>query len=118
MTLNLVYLACIALVPFTSQVLGDYSTHTESVVLYAINMIAVSGTFYLQVVHSSRSGLLRKEARPFERRNAAPVNLVVVGVCALSIPVAFLSPLAATLMWLTIFFIGRWVTGRTAASPS
>jgi hypothetical protein len=43
---------------------------------------------------------------------------VVVGVFALSIPVAFLSPLAATLMWLTIFFIGRWVTGRGASSAS
>jgi TMEM175 potassium channel family protein len=118
MTLNLTYLACIALVPFTSQVLGDYSTHTESVVLYATNMIAVSGSFYLQLLYSSRAGLLRNEARPFERRNAAPVNLVVVGVFALSIPVAFLSPLAATLMWLTIFFIGRWVTGRATPSSS
>jgi uncharacterized membrane protein len=118
MTLNLLYLACIALVPFSSGVLGDYPGHTEAVVLYAINMIAVSGAFYLQLLHSSRAGLLRREARPFERRNAAPVNLVVVGVFALSIPVAFLSPLAATLMWLTIFFIGRWVTGRAASSPS
>jgi len=39
-----------------------------------------------------------------------------VGVFALSIPVAFLSPLAATLMWLTIFFIRRWVTARIVPS--
>jgi TMEM175 potassium channel family protein len=116
MTLNLVYLACIALVPFTSQVLGDYSGKTEAVVLYAINMIAVSSTFYAQLAYSSRTGLMRPEAQPFERRSAAPVNLVVAGVFALSIPVAFVSPLAATLMWLTIFFVGRWVVGR--ASPS
>ena len=118
MTLNLVYLACIALVPFTSAVLGDYSSHTEAVVLYAINMIAVSSSFYAQVVYSSRAELLRPEAAPFERRNAAPVNLVVIGVFALSIPVAFVSPLAATLMWLSIFFIGRWVVGRAAPNAS
>jgi len=115
MTLNLVYLACIALVPFTSQVLGDYASHTEAVVLYAVNMIAVSSTFYAQLIYSSRAGLVRPEARPVERQNA-PVNLVVVGVFALSIPVAFLSPLAATLMWLTIFFIRRWVTARIVPS--
>ena len=46
MTLNLLYLAWIALVPFSSQVLGDYSGQTEAVVLYAINMILVSGSFY------------------------------------------------------------------------
>ena len=45
----------------------------------------------------------------------APINLVVIGVFALSIPVAFVSPFAATLMWLTIFFIGRWVTSRATA---
>jgi len=115
MTLNLVYLACIALVPFTSQVLGDYASHTEAVVLYAVNMIAVSSTFYVQLIYSSRAGLVRPEARAVERQNA-PVNLVVVGVFALSIPVAFLSPLAATLMWLTIFFIRRWVTARIVPS--
>ena len=118
MALNLVYLACIALVPFSSGVLGDYSGHTEAVVLYAINMILVSGSFYAQVLFSTRAGLVRPEARPFERRYAAPLNLVVVGVFALSIPVAFLSPLAATLMWLTIFFIGRWVLGRAVPSSS
>ena len=115
MTLNLVYLACIALVPFTSQVLGDYASHTEAVVLYAVNMIAVSSTFYVQLIYSARTGLVRPEARSVERQNA-PVNLVVVGVFALSIPVAFLSPLAATLMWLTIFFIRRWVTARIVPS--
>jgi len=117
MTLNLVYLACIALVPFTSQVLGDYASHTEAVVLYAVNMIAVSSTFYVQLIYSARTGLVRPEARSVERQNA-PVNLVVVGVFALSIPVAFLSPLAATLMWLTIFFIGRWVIGRRTQTAS
>ena len=113
MTLNLVYLACIALVPFSSGVLGDYAGDTEAVVLYALNMIAVSGSFYAQLQYSSRARLLRPEARPFERRDAAPINLVVIGVFALSIPVAFVSPLAATLMWLLIFFVGRWVVGRT-----
>ncbi len=118
MALNLLYLACIALVPFTSQVLGDYSSHTESVVLYAINMMAVSGAFYGQLTYSYRVGLVRQEAMPYERRNAGPVNLVVIGVFALSIPVAFVSPFAATLMWLTIFLLGRWVTGRATPKPS
>jgi TMEM175 potassium channel family protein len=117
MTLNLVYLACIALVPFTASVLGDYASHTEAVVLYAINMIAVSATFYAQLIYSTRAGLVRPEARAVERQNA-PVNLVVVGVFALSIPVAFLSPLAAMLMWLTIFFIRRWVTSRVVPSST
>src|SRR3954452_5247707 len=73
MALNLFYLAWIALVPFTSQVLGDYGDKTDSVVLYAINMIFVSGSFHAQLVYSVRRGLLRPEARDFEQRNAGPI---------------------------------------------
>jgi uncharacterized membrane protein len=118
MVINLVYLACIALVPFSSQVLGDYSGHTEAVVLYAINMILVSGAFYVQLTYAGRASLLRDEARTYQQVHAAPTALLVVGVFLLSIPVAFLSPLAATLMWLAIFFIGGPLSDRIAARRS
>jgi uncharacterized membrane protein len=112
MALNLLYLAWIALVPFTAGVLGDYGDRTEAAVLYAINLIFVSASFYAQLVYSDRAGLLKPEAREYERRRNGPISLVVIGVFALSIPVAFASPLAAELMWLATFFIGRQVTRR------
>jgi uncharacterized membrane protein len=114
MTLNLIYLAWIALVPFSSQVLGDYGDKTDAVVLYAINMILVSGSFYLQLVYSYRRELFRAEAREYERRYNGPISLVVVGVFTASIPVAFVSVLAAELVWVATFFIGRQVTRRLA----
>ncbi len=116
MALNLLYLAWIALVPFASQVLGDYGDTTDAVVLYAINMILVSGSFYAQLVYSYRAGLLRPEAREFERRRNGPISLVIVGVFAASIPLAFASVLAAELLWILTFFIGRQVVRRAAAS--
>ncbi len=118
MGLNLVYLAFIALVPFTSEVLGDFSDQTAAIVLYAINMILVSGSFHAQLVYSYRKGLVRPEARAVERRYAGPANLLVVGVFAVSIPIAFISPLAATLLWLAIFFTGRWVADRLTPTRS
>jgi uncharacterized membrane protein len=118
MGLNLLYLAFIALVPFTSGVLGDYDNNTAAIVLYAINMILVSGTFSVGVLYSYRKGLVRPEARAYERRYAGPANLIVVGVFLISIPVAFLSPLAATLMWLAIFFVGTRVSERLSPSAS
>jgi uncharacterized membrane protein len=118
MGLNLIYLAFIALVPFSSQVLGDYSGTTQATVLYAINMILVSGSFYAQATYSYRAGLVRAEARPYESRYAGPANLVVVGVFLVSIPVAFASPLTATLMWLTIFFISGRISDRLASTPT
>jgi uncharacterized membrane protein len=110
MALNLLYLAWIALVPFTSQVLGDYGDKTDAVVLYAVNMILVSGSFYLQLAYADRRELFRAEAREFERRHNGPINLVRMGVFAASIPVAFVSPLAAELFWVGTLFVGGQVT--------
>jgi hypothetical protein len=80
-------------------------------------MILVSGSFYAQLVYSYRNDLLRPDAREFERRHNGPISLVVVGVFAASIPVAFASALAAELMWLLTFFIGRQVTRRIVGTP-
>jgi TMEM175 potassium channel family protein len=117
MALNLFYLAWIALVPFTSQVLGDYGDTTDAVVLYAINMILVSASFYAQLTYSYRARLFRPEAHEFERRYNGPISLVVVGVFAASIPVAFVSVLGAELMWMLTFVVGRQVTRRITRAP-
>jgi len=117
MGLNLFYLAWIALVPFSSQVLGDYGEKTDAAVLYAINMILVSGSFYVQLAYAYRRELFRAEAREYERRYNGPMSLVVVGVFAVSIPVAFASVLAAQLIWVGTLFVGRQVVRRLTPAP-
>jgi uncharacterized membrane protein len=112
MGLNLLYLAWIALVPFTSEVLGDYGDETAGVVLYAANMSGIALTFAAQLVYSYRSGLMKPELRGVERRFAAPATFVSAGVFLASIPVAFLSPAVATVMWLLVFFLGRRIEER------
>jgi uncharacterized membrane protein len=112
MGLNLFYLAWIALVPFTSEVLGDYGDRAPAVVLYAANMAGVALTFAAQLVYAHERGLMRPRLRGLERRYAAPVTFLSAGVFLVSIPVAFLSPLVAILMWLLIFFTGRWIEDR------
>ena len=114
MTLNLVYLAFIALVPFTSQVLGDYGDHTSAVVLYAVNMVCVTLAFQAQISYSYRRQLVRPAAREMERRYGVPANFIVTGVFVASIPVAFVSTTAATLIWIAIFVVGRRLADRVA----
>src|SRR5687767_3565887 len=59
MGLNLFYLAWIALVPFSSELLGDYSGEAEAVIAYALNMVGVSLTFTWQISHAHRRGLIK-----------------------------------------------------------
>jgi uncharacterized membrane protein len=111
---NLVYLAFIGLVPFSSLVLGDYGDHVAAIVLYAINLACVNLAFQAEIAYVLRHGLFRPAARESELRYVVPTNLVLAGVFIVSIPVAFVSTLAATLMWLTVFLVGSRAANRLA----
>jgi uncharacterized membrane protein len=114
MGLNILYLGCVALVPVTTGLIGDYGDHTSAVVIYALNLAAVSLSFTISIVYALRHALMKPEMREFERRFAGPANFLVAGVFLLSVPVAFLSPGAATVMWLGIFFVGRRIGDMAA----
>jgi uncharacterized membrane protein len=114
MGLNILYLAWIALIPVTSEVLGDYGDNSAGVIIYAIVLAGVSLTFQAQISYSYRNDLLRPELREIERGFVEPANLVVAAVFLISIPVALVSPLAATLMWPIIFLAGRRLGARLA----
>jgi uncharacterized membrane protein len=115
MGLNLLYLAWIVLVPFTSEVLGDHGDESAGVILYAIVLAGVSLTFQVQIGYSSRNSLLRPQLREVERRVIGPANFLFAVVFLLSIPVALVSPLAGILMWAVIFFTGGRLGARIAA---
>ena len=63
MGLNLIYLAFLVLIPFTSQVLGDYGGQRAAVILYAINLACVSLAFQAQIMYAYRTDLVWPEAR-------------------------------------------------------
>src|SRR4051812_9026863 len=98
-TLNLVYLAFIVVIPFTTEVLGDYSDTTEAVVLYAAAIGGVALFNWLMI----RPALEREHVHPEHREITEPFGdtaaLVNPAVFLLSIPVGFVSPLASELMW-------------------
>jgi len=118
MALNLAYLGCIAIVPVTTDVLGDYPDEVLGVTVYAINMAAVSLTFTYSVFYAYRHSLMKPEMEEFEERYAGPANFLVGAIFLLSIPVAFVSTVVATIMWLLIFFIGREMADRIAGKGS
>jgi uncharacterized membrane protein len=107
LALNLLYLAFVALVPFTSDLLGNYSGESVAVVAYALNLAAVSLVFTISVRYSVRHDLIREWARGHAELFAGWTDFFVAGVFLVSIPVALVSPTAATLVWLGIFLVGR-----------
>jgi uncharacterized membrane protein len=117
MGLNMLYLAWVVLVPFTSEMLGRFAEDSTTTVAYAAVMAAASGTFVVQIAYAYRKGLMKPEARRTQYRYAGPANLLFTAIFLLSIPVAFVSTFVAQGMWLAVFVVGRrtaeWIAERT-----
>ncbi len=105
MGLNLVYLGLVVLIPFSSEVLGDYGDTEAGVILYAANLSITNLVGGLMFLYAARAGITTPEfvdyvKSPIRLRNFA--GAIVFGV---SIPVAVLSPLAAILVWAVLFLV-------------
>lgn len=92
---NFAFLALIATLPFTSDLLGRYGGETLATVLYAANIAALIACLLLVEVAADRRGLRREGAG-----RVGGYDVWVPLVCfAASIPVAFVSPTIAKFVW-------------------
>jgi uncharacterized membrane protein len=101
--INLLYLAGIVLIPFSSQVLGDHGEQTAAIVLYATNLAGVTLIGLLMAVDARRAGLLNSEPAAVDalRRRSILIAAIFLG----SIPVAFIDAGSAAYIWLAVFLV-------------
>ena len=115
LNLNLLFLACIVLVPFTTDLLDEYSTRAVPSMLYAATLGTAALVNWVMVAQALRRDLVYPAARAslggFEGRR----GLVIPAIFFVSIPLALASPLAAQLCWLTLL-IRRSAVFRRALS--
>jgi uncharacterized membrane protein len=108
--LNLAFLGLIAFLPFPTAVLGRFGGHRSAVVLYA-GSLALAGlastALWLYAWQAKLADVGPRRAHYLAARAAIPVV-----VFAVSIPIAFLSPAAAQLSWLSFFVVRRIVETR------
>jgi uncharacterized membrane protein len=101
LALNIFYLAWIALIPFSSEVLGDHGGEAAAIVLYAANLSGVVLTG-LWMAASAREADLTTIDAAAHRENRYR-SLYIAAVFLASIPVALLAPGIAPFMWLALF---------------
>jgi uncharacterized membrane protein len=106
LALNLFYLAWIVLIPFSTQVLGDHGGDTAALVIYAINLGAVTLIGQWMIGDARREGLA--EATPHADEEGRRRALIVATVFLASIPFAFINPRLTPYVWL-VFLIGGLV---------
>jgi uncharacterized membrane protein len=123
---NFAFLFTITIMPFTSNLLGDYPANPLAVDIFAINLMLASLTTQATYYFARRTGLLvvQDEAA---RRAALARTGVLLGAIALSIGVAWYSTSLAKYCWFLIaaaplitnrIFGSKQVDGPAELGPS
>jgi uncharacterized membrane protein len=102
-SLNLVYLAFIAFLPFPTALLGNFFENPLSISIYAANVGIVSGMEVVLLRHAQRNGLLQRTMPSDVYRFGILMSLSPVLFFGISIPVAFLT---TTTIAVCIWFLG------------
>jgi TMEM175 potassium channel family protein len=99
--LNLAYLGAIVLIPFSSELLGEYGGTTTAVVFYSVNLAVVVLLGLLMHMDARRRGLTRIDDRT--HRETQIRSSYIAGIFLLSVPVAYFAPDVAPYLWLILF---------------
>ena len=103
MASNLVYLALIVLVPFSSDVLGTYGENEVAVMTYAATLGLAATVNALMIRYALRHDLVAERERaatiPFGSRRALAIPVSFLA----SIPIALINPYVAQAVWLLAF---------------
>jgi uncharacterized membrane protein len=105
MGLNLLYLGFVVLIPFSSEVLGDFGDTEAGVILYAANLSLTNLVGALMFLYSARHGMTTETFVEYVRSPIRLRNVAGSVIFALSIPIALFDPLAAILVWAVLFFV-------------
>jgi uncharacterized membrane protein len=103
--LNMLYLGFIVLIPFSSQVLGEYGGSLPAVVVYSVNLAAVILVGQWMRWDARRADLTTTDAET--AREDLLTSIFISCVFLLSIVIALFSPSLAPWIWLALFFEGR-----------
>ena len=118
-TSNLALLAAIALMPFTTALIGSYN-EPVAVAAYAVNVAVAAILDGVTELVAARDGLFEHQPGALEQARRAMTGAVAsAALFILSIPVAYLvAPRAALWSWLLLIPLGRLLArrGRTAAA--
>jgi uncharacterized membrane protein len=104
-TLNMLYLGFLVLIPFSSQVFGEYGGSYAAVVLYAGNLAAVVLIGQWMRWDARRDGLTTIDRK--QGREDAMTSFFIVAVFALSILVGVIDARIAPYIWILLFIEGR-----------
>lgn len=120
--LNFGFLLFVILLPFSTDLMGEYGRFPLATVVFDANMLAIGLFSWAQWWWAARCGLLAPEVSPADVRVGILLNLVVPVLSVVSLALALL--LAANASWVYVlagpasWLVRRWEPSRKAGRSS
>jgi uncharacterized membrane protein len=118
---NFVFLFTITIMPFTSNLLGQFSNNPLAVDIFALNLLAASLSTQGTLIFGASRGLLHPVKDPEAARASRRRAKVIIVVIAVSIGLAWVNTDLAKYSWLLIaaapWAVNRWFASRKAPEP-
>jgi len=105
--LNFAFLFTITIMPFTSDLIGDYGNNPLAVDIFAVNLLLASLATQATLELGRRRGLMVESADPWDRRAGLIRSVTASAVILASIGVAWVSTDIAKYLWLLIALVPR-----------
>jgi uncharacterized membrane protein len=103
---NFGFLLALTLMPFTSDLIGRYGTNPLAITLFGLNLVAISLSTQWIYLYAVSHNLVLDAARSAEDERTARVRVVlVIGIVAASIALAWTFPELAKFTWLLFLFV-------------
>jgi uncharacterized membrane protein len=101
--INIVFLMFVAIVPFTTALVGDYGNDSVAWTMFGANMFILGSLLYLNLWYAGRNPHLLREGAGTEGIEIGKKrNLVVLAVSTLSVLISFYSPAFSGLAYFLI----------------
>jgi uncharacterized membrane protein len=113
---NFAFLLAITLMPFSSELLGNYGDNPVAVDVFAANMLLASLASYGMLSYGRQAGLLAPDAAPAVRKDARR-RMIVTAIIVVSIALAWVSTTLAETCWLLMIAAPRIAGRLTATAP-
>jgi uncharacterized membrane protein len=105
--LNFAFLFTITIMPFTSDLIGDYGNNPLAVDIFAVNLLLASLATQATLELGRRRGLMVESADPWDRRAGLIRSVTASAVILASIGVAWVNTDIAKYLWLLIALVPR-----------
>lgn len=104
MALNLLFLALIALMPFATDLSDRYGKQGIASAVFGLTIGLAALTHWFMARYCLRHGFVREKHLADMDEEASHAALTISAIFLVSVPLAFIHPLFAQVLWLSTFF--------------